>query len=325
MNRTARIGALALGFLGLLSIGVLLFERSTAPEALASGEPSPGAFARSLQGTEPDGHLRFFANLPTGPAVTSAELPNEALKRLFDYYLSTLGEADEADVLRQIGQEIDKNLSGAHARAARQLLGKYVDYKKALADLEQKLGRDGQTSEGSIDSIRKRFEGMRQLREKFFDVREQSDMFGFEEAYDRVAMSQLEIAHNQQLTEAQKAQRLSALQANLPAQVKAELDAPRQVLLLQNKVEQLREQGASDDEIYRLRAQTVNPEAAARLAELDREEAAWKNRIAQYQVARQQILQSGDSAAQQQAALQQLQMRQFSAQERPRLTAYDNN
>jgi lipase chaperone LimK len=109
----------------------------------------------------------------------------------------------------------------------------------------------------------------------------------------------------------------------LPAQVKAELDAPRQVLLLQHKVEQLREQGASDDEIYRLRAQTVNPEAAARLAELDREEAAWKNRIAQYQVARQQILQSGDSAAQQQAALQQLQMRQFSAQERPRLTAYE--
>lgn len=322
MNRIVRVGALALGVLG---IGLLLLERSTEPVALASGDPSPGAFARSLQGTEPDGHLRFFANLPSGQTVTSADLPNEALKRLFDYYLSALGEADEAGVLRQIGLEIDKNLPPAHARAARQLLGKYVDYKKALAELEQQLGRDAQSSEGGIESIRKRFEGMRQLREKFFDPREQIDMFGFEEAYDKVALSQLEVSLNPQLSETQKAQRLNALQANLPAEVKAELDAPRQVVLLQNKVDQLREQGASDDEIYRLRAQAVNPEAAARLAELDREEAAWKNRITQYQAARQQILQSGDSTAQQQAALQQLQIRQFSAQERPRLTAYEGS
>lgn len=320
MNRIVRLGALALG---LVCIGLWLLPPHKDHAAAASGGSTQEAFVRSLQGTEPDGRLRFFAHLPSGPTITSADLPNEALKRLFDYYLSALGEADEAGVLRQIGQEIDKNLPPAHARAARQLLGKYVDYKKALAELEQKLGREGQSSAGGIDSIRKRFEGMRQLREKFFDQREQSDMFGFEEAYDKVALSQLEIALNTQLPEAQKAARLSALQANLPAQVKAELDAPRQVVQLQNKVDQLREQGAGDDEIYRLRAQTFNPQAAARLAELDREEAAWKNRIAQYQTARQHILQSGDSAAQQQAALQQLQMRQFSAEERPRLAAYE--
>ena len=94
--------------------------------------------------------------------------------------------------------------------------------------------------------------------------------------------------------------------------------------MLQNRVDQLREQGASDDEIYRLRAQKVNPQAADRLAELDREEAVWKNRIAQYQAARQQILKSSNSPAQQQGALQQLQMLQFSDQERPRLTAYES-
>ena len=82
-------------------------------------------------------------------------------------------------------------------------------------------------------------------------------------------------------------------------------------------------QQALIDQVPPHRQRKMHRQIAARLAELDREEAAWKNRIAQYQVARQQILQSGDSAAQQQAALQQLQMRQFSAQERPRLTAYE--
>ncbi len=323
MTRMRLIQSAVLG-LGMLCIAWMVWQ--SAPEnvpTVSVHTPSP-AFARSLQGTEPDGQLRFFANLPARATVSSADLPNEALKRMFDYYLSTLGEADEAGVLRQIGQEIDKNLRGAHALAARQLLDKYVGYKKALAQLEQELGRAGQTGEGGMDSIRKRFDGMRQLREKFFDPRQQTDMFGFEEAYDQVALSQLEVTLNNQLSEVQKTQRLNALQANLPSQVKAELDAPRQVLMLQNRVDQLREQGASDDEIYRLRAQKVNPQAADRLAELDREEAVWKNRIAQYQAARQQILKSSNSPAQQQGALQQLQMLQFSDQERPRLTAYES-
>lgn len=311
------------GMVGLLCMGLFIFLRPGNSDITVPTGSAAGGFARSLEGTEPDGSLRFFANLPASATVNSADLPNEALKRMFDYYLSALGEADEASVLHQIGLEIDKNLSGAHARAARQLLGKYVGYKKALADLEQSLGRDGQTSEGGIDSIRKRFEGMRQLREKFFDPREHQEMFGFEEAYDRVALSQLEITQNGQLSDAQKAARLSALQASMPAAVKADLEAPRQVARLQDKVMQLREQGASDDEVYRLRAQTFNPEAAARLAEVDREEAAWKNRMAHYQAARQQILQSESSPAQQQAALQQLQLKQFSAEERPRLAAYE--
>jgi lipase chaperone LimK len=311
------------GLLGLLCIGLFIFLRSENTATTTPAGQTTERFARSLEGTEPDGSLRFFANLPASATVNVADLPNEALKRMFDYYLSALGEADEASVLQQIGLEIDKNLSGAHARAARQLLGKYVGYKKALADLEQGLGRDGQTSEGGIDSIRKRFEGMRQLREKFFDPREHSEMFGFEEAYDRVALSQLEITQNGQLSDAQKAARLSALQANMPAAVKADLDAPRQVARLQDKVAQLREQGASDDEIYRLRAQTFTPEAAARLADVDREEAAWQNRVGQYQAARQQILTSIDSPSQQQEALLQLQLKQFSPQERPRLKAYE--
>ena len=311
------------GMLGLLCIGLFIFLR---PENTATTTPAGQTterFARSLEGTEPDGSLRFFANLPASATVNAADLPNEALKRMFDYYLSALGEADEASVLQQIGLEIDKNLSGAHARAARQLLGKYVGYKKALADLEQSLGRDGQSSEGGIDSIRKRFEGMRQLREKIFDAREHNEMFGFEEEYDRVALSQLEITLNSQLTDAQKAARLTALQTNMPAAVKADLDAPRQVARLQDKVAQLREQGASDDEIYRLRAQTFTPEAAARLADVDREEAAWGNRIGLYQAARQQILTSIDSPSQQQEALLQLQLKHFSPQERPRLKAYE--
>lgn len=322
-QRLALAGGVALGLLclGLAIAWILEREQS---------DPENGAFVPSLAGTEPDGQFRASKGLQPyalGPAghgqVTSADLPNEALKRMFDYYLTALGEADEANVLAHIRREIDKNLSGPHAKAAHQLLTKYVDYKKALAELEQSLNRHGGAALGGVEGIRQRFEGMQQLRQKFFDAREQEDMFGFEEAYDQLALAQLDITQNQTLSERQKTERLNALHANLPSQLKAELEAPRQVVQLQDKAEKMREQGASDDEIYRLRASAVSPAAADRLAAVDREEIAWKNRIAQYQAARQQILQSTQSAPEQRAALQQLQAREFSAHERPRLAAYE--
>jgi lipase chaperone LimK len=323
MKRLSRTKTGVLVVVGLMCLGALFLRLN--PETVSrwvdGQEPMP--FAHSLQGTQPDGGLQIFGNIPSVGTVNSAELPNDALKRFFDYYLSTLGEADEAAVLSKIRQEIDKSMSATHARAARELLGRYVAYKKALDKLAQELGRDGQATEASVVSIRKRFEGMRKLRAEFFDAREYNDMFGAEEAYDSLALSQLEITQNAQLTQAQKAERLKALQESMPADLKNELEAPYKVVHLQNQVDQLREKGGSEDDIYRLRAHALTPEAAARLGDVDREEAAWKGRISQYLVARQRILQSNDSAAQQQEALQQLQLQQFSAQERPRLTAYE--
>jgi lipase chaperone LimK len=309
--------------LGLTGGFFLLHQWSTPSPGKQHEQPLPAAFVRSLEGTQPDGRLHFFANLPTRASVTSADLPNLALRRMFDYYLSALGEADESAVLRQIGLEIDKNMSGAYATAARALLSKYVAYKKSLAELEKHLAETDQADPAGVGKLRTRFEAMRQLREKYFDWHEQDQMFGFDDAYDGVALSQLEINLNTALTPTQKEEQLQALKGSMPAQVKAELDAPRQVAQMQNKVDTLRAQGASDDEVYRLRAQTFSPEAAARLAEVDRQEAAWQQRIAQFQAERQRIRQTIESPTEQQAALQALVRQQFSDQERPRLVAYE--
>lgn len=309
--------------LGLAGVFFLLYQWSTPSLEQQHDQAIPAVFVRSLEGTKPDGRLHFFSNLPTTASVSSADLPNLALKRMFDYYLSALGEADETAVLRQIDQEIDKNMSGAYASAARTLLSNYVAYKKTLSELDKSLAEKDTTDPEGVGKLRTRFEAMRQLREKYFDWHEQDQMFSFDDAYDSVALSQLEISFNTALTPTQKEQQLQALKSSLPAQVKAELDAPRQVAQIQNKVDTLRAQGASDDDIYRLRAQAFSPEAAARLAEVDRQEAAWQHRIAQLQAERQRIRQTIESPAEQQVAFQALERQKFSDQERPRLVAYE--
>ncbi len=109
----------------------------------------------------------------------------------------------------------------------------------------------------------------------------------------------------------------------MPAKLREERLAPTRVIRLEESVSAMRAKGASDDEVYRFRAQTLTPEAAARLADLDREEAAWKARIATYLAERAKLQDTAKGIEQQSAALQQLRDAQFSAEEQRRLPAYE--
>jgi lipase chaperone LimK len=99
--------------------------------------------------------------------------------------------------------------------------------------------------------------------------------------------------------------------------MREEREAPTRVIRTEESVQKMRAQGASDDEVYRVRAAAFSPEGASRLAQLDREEADWKQRMAAYQAAR-ATLQPGADALQ-----QQLRARYFSEEEQRRLGAYE--
>ena len=115
------------------------------------------------------------------------------------------------------------------------------------------------------------------------------------------------------------------LLAGMPEDLRRERDAPRVILRVEEKVADMRAKGASDDDIYRMRAKEFSPEAAARLADLDREEAEWKRRIGNYLSERSQLLQAQANApeADRHMALMKLQQAQFSEDERRRLPAYE--
>ena len=109
----------------------------------------------------------------------------------------------------------------------------------------------------------------------------------------------------------------------MPDDLRRERDAPRVILKVEEKVTEMRAKGATDDEIYRMRAKEFTPEAAARLADLDREEADWKRRIANYLSERTQLLKANAPETDRQMALMKLQQSQFSEDERRRLPAYE--
>lgn len=318
----ARQGFAALAA-ALLTAGVVQWlgedaAPSAAPSA-AAGSVASAPLVRSLQDTVPDGDLQSMQTV-AGTAVSGALAYGE-LRRLFDYYLSTVGEQTIDTITAQIQAELQRRLPPSQAQRSQRLLGLYIGYKRALVDLEANPDLAG----NAVAAVRKRLLAVQDLRGRYFSADEVEGMFGFEDAYDMDAVARLEIDQDPKLTAQQKQQRLAALDAAMAPSLRKERDASHMVTHTEQQVMALRAKGGSDDEVYRLRAQSFDPQAAARLAEVDREEAAWKARIAQYQDQRARLLQTQAhaSATEREANLAQLQQSLFSEAERPRLTAYE--
>ena len=277
------------------------------------------AFVPSQQGTAPDGDLRTFKALSTGD--TASPLAYGELRRLFDYYLSALGEQDLPAITQQIQSQLDQRLDAAQAKKARRLLDLYIAFKRALMELETRPGLVGE----SVAAIRQRMLAQQALRDQYFNAAETQGMFGFEDAYDADAVARLEISQNPQLKPDEKQKKLAALDAAMSPALRAERDASVVVSRVEQRAADMRAKGASDDEVYRMRAQEFDAGAAARLAEVDQEEATWKRRIASYLEARNQVLkaQTNGTASERQQALNALQQSLFTEDERRRLVAYE--
>ena len=275
------------------------------------------SFIKSLEGTTVDGDA---LQVREGELVVTAEL-----RRLFDYYLAAIGEKTLSEIQKEIIAAIDQQLPAHAATQARQLLDRYINYKHALAKLE--TGAQTSTASASNDvasAMRQRWTLMQQLREQYFSKTEIVAMFGMDDAYDQDALARTEINADTRLTTPQKAEKLRQLDAAMPAALREEKNAPYQVIRLEEQAQHLRNQGASEDDIYRMRAAATSPEAAARLAEVDREEADWKTRIASYQAQKNQLdAMSAATAPDKQIALQQIRDLLFNREEQRRLSAYE--
>ena len=303
------------GLAALLLAGcALYFSRDVeAPPPAQTREPgsAPGllAFVPSMEGTRPDGDIKTLAG---DQLVVDAELGH-----LFDYYLAGLGEKDLDAIRTEIERELDRRLKPGPARQAKQLLSSYLAYKQALAGVESKLAPSGDVAR----SARARLAAMRALRPAYFTPEQSAGLFGATDIADDDAVARLEVVVDKTLSAEQKQAKVAELDRRMPPALREEREAPAKIIRLEESVARLRAGGAGDNEIYSLRAAAFSPEAAARLADVDRDEAAWKARIGAYLTRRAALM--AQPGQQHDAALHQLRDQSFSPEEQRRLNAYE--
>lgn len=309
MKARVNRAALVAGIVATAMLGGWLVGGAEAPPPAppAAGGERYFAFVRSMQGTTPDGAIKQDG---ADALVVDAELGH-----LFDYYLAGLGETSLEAVRAEAARELDRRLRPAAAAEARRLLAAYIEYKRALAGLERDLRPLGNLAKDT----RARHEAMLALRHRYFTPKEAAGLFGEADAYAADTIARLELDADRTLPAPDRARKLAQLDARLPEHLREQRDAPLRIVRLEEQVARRRAEGFDDNDIYRLRAAALDTNAAARMAEVDREEAAWQRRMQTYLAERKQLLsQAGDARSE-----QTLRNAHFSPDEQRRLGAYE--
>jgi len=300
------VGATALVLIGLRGLPAAA-PRVAEPAPVSDAKP---AAVSSLAGTTPDGAATATAG--------NALVLDPALIRFFDYYLTTVGERPISAIQAQVQHDLDGRLAPLAARQAKDLFARYVQFKTAL-----RAQHAAKPTGRSVDILREGLRMMLALRATYFNDVESRALFGPQDAEASAALARMAIEQDPTLDAQQRRERLAALDARLPASVRADREAPLAVVHLEEAAQQIRAQGGSEDDVYRMRAAATSPEAANRLADVDRDEAEWKARIATYQAQRGAVLSAPGSDADRQAAMDDLRNRLFTPEEQRRLAAYE--
>jgi lipase chaperone LimK len=266
-------------------------------------QPAP-SLPTSLQDTESDGGVTLDAS--------GRLIPDLALRRLYDHFLSSIGERSIDEIRALLAARLDAITTPEGKRQALEVFERYLRYLREV---------DSAAAQLSALPLRERLAMLSDLRRQHLGSEMASAFFNDEEAYQRYTLDSRELAEDTSLSADERAARQRDLTEALP-------DSVRQPLLDQQRVESdLADAAAIDtlasdaDERHRLRIQRYGEEAAARMELLDRERAAWDARVAAYRTERER-LQALDAAARQ-AALDAYLMRNFDEAEQRRIRSLE--
>lgn len=338
MSKKFFLNSWAIGFSALGITAVLFFGELNTPSVETQGKPAtlvpkdprsqqattynqqlqqtpaaqlddPGPLPPSLLGSHHGVLLR--QNDQGGLVIELAQI------KLFEFYLAGLEEEGVDKVLLRIHRELAQQLRGAALTQARDLLRRYVDYRLALQILPR---HDHNLDPGTL---RQRYEALSGIRQQFFSAEEYQAFFGRDNAQDEYMLQRLALVQQQGLSNLQRQQALNELETQLPEDIRRIRSESTRHGDLYEATQAMQAAGASPEEIRLLREQTLGSEAAQRLAELDKQQAEWQQRLRDYASERDRLRALGLSEPDFQNALSELLASRFDELERIRVNALD--
>lgn len=272
---------------------------AAAATAVAQVKPSPA------QGADNSFFARRRAITADGPADP---LLVHGLRDTLEALLMEAGDASDPATLKQrLAALINQHFPAALATRALALAERYVDYRVALGSL--RAPQDLTDPRALRDAL----EARHKVRLQFFDDAEYDALFAREADLDRYTLARLEIERNTQLSPEQRAQALQAADNELSAERRAERSAATEHMAAAAQTAAFNASNADERTRYAARSAQYGPAAAQAMAQLDREEQHWNQRLDQYSQAR---AQQGEGPG-----LQQLRQQLFSPEEQQRIDA----
>lgn len=274
---------------------------------------------KSLRDTDVDGEIIIDENKQL--VVT------EGLRRLFDYFLSALGEEDEATIIARVEAYIRHHTPEPAASSAVEIFHQYIDYLKALEGIENNYGnlqmQATRAGELDLNLVAQRRQDVNQLRRQYFNTQTIDAFFGADDTYEDYSMAMVRIEQDDSLNAEQKQASREDYISRLPdGPIKQNYEQQANLGKLMQRTQEMKAAGASAEELFAMRRELVGEPAARRLAQVDAEDADFDARFTQYQAQKQALIHKMGGEANAREQIASLESHYFNELERKRLTGY---
>ncbi|NRA25007.1 MAG: hypothetical protein HRU08_11145 [Oleispira sp.] len=298
-------------------------KKSTLTENILGFNSQHGALPTSLDGTPLDVKIKIDEQ---GHLIITDDI-----KYLFDYFLSANSEESIDKILLRISEYLNHTLQEPALSESLEILEQYISLKTSLVELEQQIGKDisaldqAQLKDGQyLQVLKNRLSQRNKLRAEHLDPEVHQEFYQAEETYDDYTYSKLLLQSDQSLSTEEKQDQLHHLQQSLPKDIREGMRESQIIDELQEKTANLIATGSDSQQLYELRRNMFNEEAAERFVDLDQQRDQWQKRVDNYLIERNTILNSQGLA---QEELQQqantLRDLHFSSDEHIKLLVYE--
>ncbi|WP_161569667.1 lipase secretion chaperone [Veronia nyctiphanis] len=251
--------------------------------------------------TEDKGDDKYVA-----PSQQDTQVDIGSSRDLFEYFLSSTGERDLSDIKEQFDKFI---LEGGYPIPGQQeLFEKYVNYRNAMSSMT--ADEEPQMSLSYFEALSKQ---MIELQHKHFTAEEVEQLFGEENE-----IRDLSLQKRRWLEDGLSADEIQQRWQDEVSQLAPHLQkAYKNADLLSNLSKTAEKEG---QERFLAREALVGHEAAVRLEKLDNERAQFKQKLDDYLVKRDEILQNNSDSESQ---INHLRKEHFTAKDQKRIQALE--
>lgn len=234
---------------------------------------------------------------------------------LFDYFLASIGAEDLEIIMARTALYIRENLKSPAREQAWDLFESYLAYKQALGNLSE--------HDGSIQGMFVSIKQDQELQISWLGVEASEVFFSEDNRYDDYAIGKLSIINNTSLSTSEKQYELEQLKESSDESLVSSIEKTHAPVRLHKEIEKLRESGASEYTIFKVREQSLGTEATLRLADLDKQRQEWERRFQVYSSSKEDVLHRQLSAELTKQEIDQLQKDMFNNQEIKRIQALE--
>jgi lipase chaperone LimK len=276
---------------------------TTAPSTLDTkvSQPSQGqektvtqAFLSDLVSNTITSHEEYEAsvnNRPSSlqdvPLPTPLELDQNGnllvdfkLKNLFEYYLSSLGEETIERVVLRIKLDLEHQLDDGNLDRGIELLESYLQYRNHLGILKNDYALTNPEAQFSLESVISMHNQAAEARHAFFDEEAITGFFQQEDDYNRYTLARAEVNADPNLTPEEKQVFIEDIEANAPEWLTSLNSKSKSFSTTRDTLSQLKNTGASEEEIAQVIFERYGLEAAERMSALEERRAQWSKRLA---------------------------------------------